>query len=109
DANPEFANMFDPKKRKDKNNPLEKLDAPDAPSLDDKKKDEKDPQADEAVAIARDMITTWPLVDGQAVAEMKMEPDVLPVVKAPEAPDEPNDVPALKSLVEKLKAENAQL
>jgi carboxyl-terminal processing protease len=112
EANPDFANMFDPKKRKDK--ALEKLDKPDGPSLDDKdKKDEKDPQAEEAVAITRDMISTWPLTDGQAVATMKLEPDY-PIVKIPESTPATTaagtaSVKELNEQIEKLKAENTQL
>ncbi len=105
DANPEFANLFDLKKRKEKekaNPEKDKPDNPDAPpALDEKKKDEKDPQADEAVAIVRDMISTWPLNDGQAVAEMPPPPPVV-------APSVAADT-ELQAQIEKLKEENKQL
>lgn len=74
-AHPEFKDFFDPKKRKammDAEKAAEKKAAekprnPDEPPpLVDNKKDPKDPQAEEAAAVAGDMAATWPKMDKQA-------------------------------------------
>ena len=67
DANPELRDFFDPKKRKAKADEKEaKEEKPLNPDVAPKpvdKKDEPDPQADEAVAIIKDMISSWPNLD----------------------------------------------
>ena len=111
DANPEFTDAFDLRKRKQKLDDAAKnakpIEHPDV--LDDKtkkEKDEKDFQGDEGVAIAADMISTWPVVDGQEVATMKLPPPAAPVKAAPEKVSE---LETLKAQMQKLTEENAKL
>ena len=75
EANPELKDFFDPIKRKLKAAELkaalllnpEKVRNPDeAPPMDIAKKDEKDLQAEEAVAIVQDMNGSWPNIAKQA-------------------------------------------
>jgi carboxyl-terminal processing protease len=70
-ANQEFKDAFDPKKRKAKAEAEKKPEAapraPDeAPDLTSKEKEEKDLQAEEAVQIVKDMIPAWPGMVKQA-------------------------------------------
>jgi C-terminal processing protease CtpA/Prc len=67
EANAEFKDAFDPKKRKEKETAEDdKPRNPDEPPpLTDTKKEEKDLQAEEAAVIAADMIATWPDVTKQ--------------------------------------------
>ncbi len=69
----DYKDAFDPKKRKakaeaekEKKEKEAKRKPDEAPALDDPKKEEKDFQADEAVAIVQDMIATWPVVEKAA-------------------------------------------
>jgi len=69
-ANPKIKDFFDLKKRRAKLEAEQQQEKPrnpdEAPPLPDTKKDEEDPQAEEAVAIAQDMAATWPKPDKQA-------------------------------------------
>ena len=69
DANPEFKNFFNAKLRKAKAAAAreEKPLKPDeAPPLSDPNEEKKDPQADEAVSVVKDMIGSWPGTEKQA-------------------------------------------
>ncbi len=71
DANPELKDAFDPKKRKAKAaaeppKPEAQRDPDEPPPPEDTKKEEKDLQAEEAVAVVQDMTNSWPKMDKQA-------------------------------------------
>ncbi|MCY3021902.1 MAG: S41 family peptidase [Planctomycetota bacterium] len=71
EANQELKDFFDLKKRRAKAEAEEAEEKPrkpdEAPSVAErKKKEDKDPQADEATAMAADMIPTWPALEKQA-------------------------------------------
>jgi carboxyl-terminal processing protease len=67
--NQEYKDFYDIKKRKaklDAEREKDKARGPNDPPPLKEKKDEKDPQADEAAAIAADIVPSWPQVDTQA-------------------------------------------
>lgn len=69
-AHPEIKDFFDARKRRAKLEAEKQADKPrrpdEPPPLASTKEDEKDPQADEAVAVAQDMAATWPTANKQA-------------------------------------------